>query len=128
MTKQRKLILDVMKNGYTHKCAEDIYMAAKKKMPAIVMATVYNNLNHLCSAGEIKRIKIPGEPDRFDITTKSHEHLICRSCGELKDAWIEENDLLNELRSKLNNNSVDGYELTLYYICDICKAKAAPDN
>ena len=47
MTKQRKLILDIINSSDRHLTAEEVFFIAKEQMPGIAMATVYNNLNYL---------------------------------------------------------------------------------
>jgi Fe2+ or Zn2+ uptake regulation protein len=65
--------------------AEEIWLSAKEKMPSIVMATVYNNLNALAASGEIARIRVADGPDHFDKTVPPHFHLVCDKCGEMMD-------------------------------------------
>ena len=56
-TKQRTLILDIVKNTNDHLSADEIYILARKQMPGIALATVYNNLNALYNSGKIGKIK-----------------------------------------------------------------------
>ena len=85
MSKQRTLILDIVRSSCTHMTAEEIWLSAKEKMPSIVMATVYNNLNALSASGEIARIRVADGPDHFDKTVPPHFHLVCDKCGEMTD-------------------------------------------
>ena len=54
------------------------------------MATVYNHLHQLCEAGQIRRICVDGQPDRYDRMVR-HDHLVCRKCGRLTDITLEIN-------------------------------------
>jgi len=55
-TKQRAVILDILKKGGYHPTAEAIYHEARKVIPNISLGTVYRNLNFLrAGAG-------PGDP------------------------------------------------------------------
>ena len=56
MTRQRALILRLIRESGEHPTAEEIYRKAKEEMPGIALATVYNNLNHLAQEGEIRKI------------------------------------------------------------------------
>ena len=93
----------------------------KREYPAIVMATVYNNLNALCAQGAIRRLRLEGQPDRYDRTIR-HDHMVCRRCGELTDVFI--GDLTDRLRAE-TGFEVDFYELKISWICKKCREKEA---
>lgn len=118
MTKQRKLIYDIVTNSKIHPTAEQVFFEAKAKMPKVVLATVYNNLNALTDSGEIRRISIHGEPDRYDNTMIAHEHIKCDVCGTVSDVIL--GDLFTEL-SKKTGVELTSYELNMRYICDECR-------
>ena len=55
LTRQRKVVLDVVQAGDTHPTAGEVFEAARKLMPAISFATVYNSaksLSHCEAAGQ----------------------------------------------------------------------------
>lgn len=118
ITKQRKLILDIIRSSKEHMTAEEIYMKAKKIMPSIAVGTVYRNLGLMAEAGEIRRITMSNAPDRFDRSVHPHEHVICQNCGELHDISISN---LKEQLEKQTGIEILGYDLSLKYICDKCK-------
>ena len=72
-TKQRSLILSIVKNMHGHLSADEIYILAKQEMPGIALATVYNNLNALYSAGEIGKVKIADSADLYDKSPVIHD-------------------------------------------------------
>ncbi len=118
MTKQRQLVYDVVHNSCEHLTAEQVYVMAKEQMPSIVMATVYNNLNALTENGELRRVSIHGEPDRFDRPEVPHEHLKCDKCGNIHDLLI--GDMHDKLKS-WSGVDITNYELNMHYICDKCR-------
>lgn len=117
MTRQRKAILDTIRESERHLTAEEIYLQIKQKLPSIAMATVYNNLKVLVEEKKIKRLQFPGLPDHYDRNLLYHEHLICEACGEVTDAQIEA--FLPQLEQQLGIH-ITGYHLSLYYICPSC--------
>lgn len=117
MTRRREMIYNILKNSEGHMTAEEIFEAAKKKIPGIVRATIYNNLNALVSQNMIMRIKTPEGSDIFDKTTRLHGHAICEKCGKVRDVNIE--DLQEKIERDLHKK-IDGYNLTVYYVCDEC--------
>ena len=84
-SKQRSIILDIMKNTYSHPTAEEVFAEAQKISPKIGIATVYRNLNQLAEIGEIKKITLGNGNDRFDGHLEEHYHLVCKHCGRLQD-------------------------------------------
>lgn len=118
MTKQRKLILDIIMSSVEHMTAEEIYMKAKQMQPSIAVGTVYRNLGLMTEAKEIRRISIPNAPDRYDKSIIPHEHLICQNCGELSDISVTD---LKYYIQKQTGIEILSYELNLKYICDKCK-------
>ena len=121
MTKQRELILSILKQSDRHLTADEIFFLAKLKMPSIAMATVYNNLNAMNEAGIVNRLHIDGVADCFDKITEPHDHLLCDGCGRITDIHIP--DLAQSLESTLGTE-IEGYELTVHYVCPDCRRNA----
>ncbi len=126
-SKQRSIILDIMKNTYSHPTAEEVFEEAQKVSPGIGIATVYRNLNQLADMGEINRINLGNGTDRFDGHTEEHYHLVCKSCGRLQDLRPskEKMDLFRKMafdalglkasnQAILNTAIVEG-------VCDTCR-------
>lgn len=118
MTKQRQLILDIIRSSTDHMTAEEIFFEAKQKQTSIAVGTVYRNLGLMAEAGEIKRLSMPNAPDRFDKTILPHEHIICEHCGRLSDLPVFD---LKDYIEKQTGVKILGYDLNLRYVCDDCK-------
>lgn len=125
LTRQRKAILDVINSYPGHMTAEEIYLKAKQKMPTIAIGTVYRNLGVMVDAGQIRRITIPDSPDRYDRSTKPHEHLICKKCGEVHDVFITG---LKDYLERQAGIEITGYNLNLEYICEKCKEEGSNEQ
>ena len=120
MTKQRALVLGIIKDSSEHLTAEEIFMKAKEKMPGIAFATIYNNLNVLVDMKYIGRIKEVGTPDHFDRNITPHDHVVCDICGRLKDVTTPS---LKSYIEDLINLKLTAYRLSMRYVCDSCKEK-----
>ena len=118
MTKQRELILNILKQSDRHLTADEIFFLAKLKMPSIAMATIYNNLNAMNEAGMIKRLHIDGVADCFDKIMEPHDHLLCDNCGKITDIHLP--SLADNIEATLGIEIVD-YELTVHYVCPECR-------
>ena len=118
MTKQKRLILDIINNSYTHPTAEEIYKEAKRIMPSIALGTVYRNLGIMTEEGLIRRIACDRSPDRFDRTAPRHDHFLCTKCGEVEDTDVSS---LVSLIENSTGEHIEGYELMIKHVCDSCK-------
>ncbi len=118
MTKQRKLILDIINRSYSHPTAEEIYKEAKEIMPSIALGTVYRNLGIMVEDGDIRRIVGEGAPDKFDRIAPDHEHLRCISCGKITDF---QSDSLRSVINKAAGCEICGYDLVVKHVCAGCK-------
>ncbi len=118
MTKQRELILRLIRESEEHLTAEEVYLKAKEELPGIALATVYNNLIRLAEQGEIKKLAFCGERDRYDKSNIPHIHLICDRCGAVCDHPSE--GLINEMEERLGFPILE-YALAIRYVCEKCK-------
>ena len=118
MTKQRELILSILKQSDRHLTADEHFFLAKLKMPSIAMATIYNNLNAMNEAGLVRRLHIDGVADCFDKIVEPHDHLLCDKCGKISDIHLPA--LADSIESALGTE-IEDYELTVHYVCPDCR-------
>ena len=118
MTKQRAIILEVLRSDKCHHTAEELFQLAKAKMPSISRATVYNNLHSLEEEKIIRKISGDGGPDRYDNSFIPHGHLVCTVCGRVSDVDLPgiEAILLGSVGS-----DVDSFEVKVRGRCARCK-------
>ena len=123
-SKQREIILEVIKNNRTHPTAEEIYILVTKKEPKISRSTVYRNINILVEKGIIEKITIATEPDRYDYLYEEHYHAICKVCGKAFDFYykFEKDNLISNIK-KQTNVDIDINSITINGICEKCKSK-----
>ena len=96
-TKQRSLVLDIVNNSCCHPTAYLVHQECLKILSNISLGTVYRNLNALVGLGEIQRLEVPGQFERYD-KIKVHDHFICINCGNIIDlerSNISYNDMIN---------------------------------
>lgn len=110
-------ILEIINDADMHMTAEQIFLVLKERYPAVVLATVYNNLNKLLKNGKIRKISAEGHPDRYDKNTV-HDHLVCSCCGALQDAYLPN---ITEQLVKQLGFSIQGYDLKIKYVCSKCQ-------
>jgi Fur family transcriptional regulator, peroxide stress response regulator len=84
-SKQRQLILEILRNTKTHPTADAIYEEVRKTISRVSKGTVYRNLNVLLEGGEIRELNLDGAISRFDARVGSHYHFRCNKCDRVID-------------------------------------------
>ena len=85
ITRQRELIFGILMDELNHPTAEEVYSRAKKELPGISLATVYNGLEVLVSCGLIKQVHFERASTRFCPNLKEHAHFQCEQTGQVFD-------------------------------------------
>jgi Fur family ferric uptake transcriptional regulator len=122
MTVQRRVILEEIKKVNSHPSADELYLAVRRRLPDISMATVYRNLETLAEHGLIRRMWEVGAPRRYDGELEDHYHIVCERCGRVDDVPLHAvNGFLEEVR-RVSDYEVKGYRLGFFGLCPDCRA------
>jgi Fur family transcriptional regulator, peroxide stress response regulator len=89
LTKQREVVLRVIRSAEQHLTANEVFIAAKERLASISFATVYNSLRYLKEAGHIAEIHFGSGASRYDRMTHRHDHALCTKCGTLVDIEMQ---------------------------------------
>ena len=118
-TEQKRIILDAFKKGY-FPTADELLQKIRKSYPDYSRATLYRNLASFCESGELKKISVAGQTDRFTNNVDCNYHLVCEVCGKIEDL-----NMPNAIQapSKLLDYEIDYHELTFYGVCPNCQKK-----
>jgi Fur family peroxide stress response transcriptional regulator len=120
LTKQREVVLQVIRESETHLTANEVFNESKALLPTISFATVYNSLRFLKDAGHIAEIQFGNGASRFDKMTVRHDHALCVKCGKLVDMELELPAELVRLASEYSRFKPESIELTLRGLCPDC--------
>ncbi|CAN5318434.1 peroxide-responsive transcriptional repressor PerR [soil metagenome] len=120
LTKQREVVLQVIRAADEHLTANEVFDKAKQLLPTISFATVYNSLRFLKEAGHIAEVNFGGGASRFDAMTSRHDHAICTKCGKLVDMEIELPDEIVKFAADFSKFKLESIELTLRGLCPEC--------
>ena len=123
LTKQRKVVLQVIRKVDDHLTANEVFQHAKNLLPSISFATVYNSLRYLKDEGHIGEIQFGNGASRFDRMTSRHDHALCNKCGKLIDMELELPTELVELAANYSKFKLESIELTLRGLCPECVEK-----
>jgi Fe2+ or Zn2+ uptake regulation protein len=122
-TKQRELILKVVRGTRTHPTADWIYNEVRKEIPNISLGTVYRNLRLLCQSGEVLELDMCGTLSRFDGRTDNHYHFRCLKCGRVFDLDEPVDEGLNKRVADRTGFEVQCHRLEFRGLCLDCKDK-----
>lgn len=123
LTKQREVVLQVIRDSDNHLTANEVFDEAKSLLPTISFATVYNSLRYLKDAGHIAEIQFGNGASRFDKMTSRHDHALCTKCGKLVDMELELPPELVKFASEFSKFKLESIELTLRGLCPDCSQK-----
>lgn len=118
MTKKALAILSVLRESEGHLTAEEVYLACRNAGISVSVATVYRCLSALAEEGHIRRFSVAGEPEYFDKTPTSHEHLFCSHCHRVTDA--READV-QKLLEETFGITLESYDLSMRVVCRNCR-------
>jgi Fe2+ or Zn2+ uptake regulation protein len=123
MTAQRQHVYDVLMEKKNHPTAEEVFIRAKKGMPEISMATVYNCLDALVNCGLVRQVNQDREATRFCSNMQPHHHFYCDECGEAYD--IDREGAASEPPVAMPRGfKPTRYEVTIRGLCPECAANA----
>ena len=120
LTKQRQSVLRVIRKSDKHLTANEVFEDARRLLPGISFATVYNSLRYLKNAGLIGEIRFGMDANVYDRKLTRHDHAICTKCGKLVDIEMEHPQELVNLAARIANFKPESLEFTLRGTCPEC--------
>jgi Fur family ferric uptake transcriptional regulator len=86
LTTQRRVIAETLSGEHVHLTADEVLQRARRALPELSVATVYNTLNELVALGELRVVETGQGRVRYDPNAdRPHDHLICIECGQIHD-------------------------------------------
>lgn len=122
LTRQRKLVLEILQNSRGHLDADMIYDRAKALDPNIGLATIYRSLALLKEAGLVQEHRLGENHGHFETTQSApHHHFTCLKCGRVVE--FEAPQVLAAARKlcKSEGLQVTGIHLQLSGYCSECR-------
>jgi Fe2+ or Zn2+ uptake regulation protein len=119
-TSQRQHVYGVLAGHRDHPTAEQVFMRAKKAMPEISMATVYNCLDALVQSGLVREVNVDPTAMRYCPNMEDHCHFYCDECGGVYDINFDGSRAGVELPKGFQASA---YDLSIHGACPKCAAK-----
>jgi len=123
MTKQRKVVYDVLMAERNHPTASEVFMRAKHAMPSISLATVYNCLETMTQAGLVKQVNVDREASRYCPNLRPHAHFYCSECHEIMDIDLRFQPGVLAPWTLPEGSKIDHLEVSMKGVCSHCQAK-----
>jgi Fur family transcriptional regulator, peroxide stress response regulator len=120
-TRQRKTILQILKNTKSHPTVDRIYDEVRKDMPHISKGTVYRNLQVLQDDGDITELKLDGTASRYEIKQKNHYHFRCEQCGQVIDIDMPVKKELDQQAATKTGLNISYHQLEFCGLCRECE-------
>ena len=123
-TKQREVILRLLRATNSHPTADEIYQQVRGKILNISKGTVYRNLKVLQGMGLVSRLELEGvSVGRFDANPSSHYHFRCEKCARVFDIDIpvSTDEKLKQHIARITGHIVSYHRLEFHGICYTCK-------
>ena len=121
LTPQRQQVYDVLLQKRDHPTAEEVFIRAKKTMPEISHATVYNTLDALVKSGLVRQVQLDRGATRFCPNMHEHCHFYCDDCENVFDI---------DLPMKAQNGvalprgfKARRFEIAIHGVCQSCAKK-----
>jgi Fur family ferric uptake transcriptional regulator len=94
LTRQRRVLLDLIDTSGKHLDADTLYQMAKEKDPKLNRVTVYRTLKMLKESGLVDELDLAhfeGEKHYYETRLKrEHAHIICLRCGRVEEFFGEQ--------------------------------------
>ena len=128
LTRQRRVIADVLQEAGEHLDAPEVLRRAQQQMPGLHLATVYRALESLKKLGiidELDLMHVNGHGHYYEArTNKDHMHFTCQRCHAVFEI---QDELFEKLKGQIEGRH--GFvlrvaRLELGGLCAKCAAKA----
>jgi Fur family peroxide stress response transcriptional regulator len=120
-TPQREHIYQVLLQKRDHPTAEDVFIRAKRGMPDISIATVYNCLDTLVQCGLVRQVQLDRGATRFCPNMREHGHFYCNGCDTVFDVDLPEKP---QPRIILPHGfKAERFEVAIHGVCPDCAKK-----
>ncbi len=112
LTRQRRILLDLIDTSGAHLDAEQLYQLAREKDPRLNRVTVYRTLKMLKHGGLVDELDLmhhAGDQHYYETRLKQeHAHVVCLRCGRVEEYFGEP---LRHLREEIQRDL--GFQILL---------------
>ena len=120
-TEQRATVYRYLAATDAHPTADEVFLAVRRRLPGISLATVYKSLETLVGCGLAVKLTYADDSSRYDGRTDPHHHARCVVCDSVVDipGTIPEAEV-EALSEHALGFTVTGYRLEFSGYCSSC--------
>jgi Fur family ferric uptake transcriptional regulator len=128
LTRQRRILLDVLENAPGHVNARELMRLARQRDATLNRATVYRTLSLLKAEGlidELDLLHLEGEEHFYERRRQEdHAHIGCPGCGKILEL---ETDLVASLKAEVRQRTgfqPDSIRIEVRALCPDCQKRS----
>ena len=126
-TEQRAAVYRYLAHTDVHPTADEVFLAVRRDVTGISLATVYKSLETLVGCGLAVKLTYADGSARYDGRTDPHHHARCLACGRVTDISGDVDPAqIEHLKQHADGFSVTGYRLELSGYCSACLPAGKP--
>ena len=125
-TRSRRLIFEeIFSDKSVHPNAYEIHRRLKNRREEVSLATIYRTLNLLVKSGLVSEIDFGEDHSHYEpgIFRSAHGHLVCLSCGEVKEFSDEKIQSLLKKVARESQFITDKFSIQVFGYCQKCQKK-----
>lgn len=125
ITRQRRLVLEVILAKSCLQSVEDIYARCRERDDSISYPTIYRTLDILVEAGMVRRTHFNQGKSWYEAVKSSnhhHHHFVCKDCGAKVAIPVCPMDLLEEDLRRAQFQVLE-HQFELLGICKDCQSE-----
>ena len=128
LTPQRELVLRAV-DELGHATPDEVLRAVREQSPGVNISTVYRTLELLEELDLVRHAHLTDRaPTYHSATAPPHAHLVCRECGQVREA---DGGVVGALTTGLRDRegfATDVGHLTVFGICRNCRGSGSHDQ
>jgi Fur family transcriptional regulator, peroxide stress response regulator len=121
MTRQRRVILGVLRSTDCHPDARWIYEQARRQIPHISLGTIYRTLKVLCDQGLARELRYGDQHSRYDGTAAAHGHVTCLHCDRITDVSLPQSEAFRRVAERESGFRIQSFRLEFEGLCPDCE-------
>lgn len=124
MTRQRKLIMDLLSAVPGHPDVRQIHRLAREREPNLNLSTVYRTMTTLKRLGLVSELHLEEEHHHYEpARSDDHHHLVCSRCGGVAEFQHPLTAVLAKAVGEQNGFRVTGSRIEMVGLCARCRAE-----
>lgn len=126
LTRQRLLLMDLVRQGGQHLDADELFRLAKQRLPRLSLSTVYRSLRHFKELGLVEELHFDEEHHHYESKPPGeHYHLLCQGCGQVVEFT---SSLIPRLKREVGGEKgfqVREAQIHFSGVCSSCQKKSS---